>query len=351
MATTSINKTSKVCLIYGNSGTYKSTQLGFAAEWIYKTYGKISRLISAEPWGTLQPYIDAGYIEAVNLATVGWIGADSKPQGSPLALLRKLSRGMWPTVVNGKPTMVESSPEIWERVGAYMLEGLTSSSEKLMNELRQRQQKIGQDAVTPFDLEGEKFSNNSMGHFGFVQAEMENVVKALGGLPVERVFITAHECQAEDSDTKAPIRGPGLVGKAKTAAVPSWVGECLHAESYPIEKKYTDKETKKEIATLETQVRIFFTSHPDPKFSNITYPAKPRVPAIMLGKLREKYPGGYFIPTPDGGLDEYLQVDLDLNTRAAEELQKRKDRIDNQARAEAAGSGAPSPTGNGAGMK
>lgn len=304
----------RVCLLYGNSGTFKTTQMGFAAKWIYEKYGKITRMITAETFEAVMPYRDAGIIDLISLRSSKTVLSD----------LRKFRRGDWPKIdpKTGNLGWAPWTAKDTESIGAYIIEGTTSISDALMAELRARQQKIGQDAVTPFEMEGEKFSNNSMGHYGFVQSEVHDFIVHIGGIPVERVFITGHEAKAEDEDTKSPIRGPALAGKAKTDKVPSWVGECLHAESY------NDEKTEKGFKRLETKVRVFFIKHPDQLFPNITYPAKPRVPANKIPDLMKHWPGGYFEPTVTDGLDRYLEKDLELSRGQADDLRAWKEKID-----------------------
>ena len=55
-------------LIYGESGTFKTTQIGTLARYIYRRTGKPIRLISADlgGWGPIQQEIDAGLIIPVH---------------------------------------------------------------------------------------------------------------------------------------------------------------------------------------------------------------------------------------------------------------------------------------------
>ena len=57
----------KSIITYGESGTYKTSNAGYYARWLYENHpGKQIRLISSDGggWAPLQPYIDAGIIVA-----------------------------------------------------------------------------------------------------------------------------------------------------------------------------------------------------------------------------------------------------------------------------------------------
>ena len=63
-----MNQTSaSVAMLYGASGTYKTTQIAQAAEYVYEQTGRHLRVVSAESAGVdpLAPYIDAKLIELI----------------------------------------------------------------------------------------------------------------------------------------------------------------------------------------------------------------------------------------------------------------------------------------------
>ncbi len=312
-------------LVYGESGTFKTTQVGFFARWIHRKYGKKTRLVSAEGWFPIEKYVRAGIIEPYGvggLVTQEIMGPDGEMKTpSPLAVLRLLSKGYWPKVTKaGTVRLMPPTPQDWEEIGAYAVEGLMSIGDLLMQELRDTQRKVAEDAVSPFTIKVDdnevKFCANNKAHYGFVQREVHAIVRGFSYLPVHNVLFTAHEGKGEDEGTKEPIRGPAIVGKAATPQVPSWVGDCIHADSYAVKK--TDEQSK--LTYYETLVRMWYVRHPDPVFTNISYPAKPRVDSEQLPKLRAKWPGGYFIPTTNAGLDEFLEYEEQLTAEAASEL-------------------------------
>ena len=163
---------------------------------------------------------------------------------------------------------------------------------------------------------------NSLDHYGIIQSEMRARIASFDLLSCqERTLFSAHEAQGEDEDTregqrmnvKKPIRGPALVGRKCLPARDT--GECIHFERY--------------VQGAKTLVRAHFEPHPDPVFTHLIYPAcKPRIPAEKMPLLMAKYPGGYFEPGTEKGLDEFLEYEDKCMEGALEDLKKWKEEID-----------------------
>lgn len=307
-------------LIFGDSGSYKTTAIGHAVRYMYEKTGKTSRMITAEPgWATLRDLRDAGVLEVFNIAQFA----------NPLALIRKLSEGYWPETLDDEGAMVglrlrSATAETWDKVGLLSFEGLTSSSDLLMRdqtakgrtikgegigEFTERIDLVGPDGKSSFDME--KFAFNTQNHYGFVQNEMLARVVTFGALPVERVIFSAHEAKGEEEDTRRAIRGPALTGKAATDRVLKYVGDCLHFEVYSEDKETKDSDGRV-IRFAQTKVRVFYQNHPDPGWVGtgipVFYKCKPRVIPAMIPELHKRWPGGYFPVTPEHGLDEYFRL-------------------------------------------
>ena len=143
-------------MLYGESGTFKTSQAGIFAWWIWKKFRKKTRLISADGGGWApdpEVHRRGTIIDAFSIAKLDVL------KHSPLSLLRKLAKGEWPRDNgDGSAKMAPTPPEDWKDIGAYVVEGLTSFGELLMEELRVRQQRIGEDAVGSFTIDGEKFA-------------------------------------------------------------------------------------------------------------------------------------------------------------------------------------------------
>jgi hypothetical protein len=300
----------KTHLTYGETGTFKTSQVGIFARYIWRKYRKRTRLISADPggWAPIEPEIQAGIVDPYLVVGLK----------EPLPTLRKFSLGFWPKKSDDMTKAVMEETKTWDDIGAYAIEGLTSISDLYMSNLRTKKTG-GEDTTVDLTIEGEKFAGNNRSHYNFVQNEVLDLSKRFGALPVHNILWTAHEGKGEDEGTREPIRGPQLAGKAATAKVPSWFGDCIHFESYPeeVEVESTDPSGKKfKSKQLRSLVRAYFTRHPDPKFPNISYPAKPRVPPSQALEMFKKYPGGYFVLQPSSGIDEYLEFEDELEARA-----------------------------------
>lgn len=307
-------------LMYGDTGTYKTTQIKFLARYVWKKFKKRTRLVSPDNggWQPVEAYIRAGLIIPYAIGSLT----------SPSTIARKLSRGDWPKDIGaGKAKLVPTTD--WSEIGAYAVDGLALLGDALLAELRRDQRRLSEEPVSPYSIQipesdvAEKFCANNRSHFGHVQREVMGVMNNFSALPVHYVLFTSHEAKGEEEDTKAAIRGPGIVGKAGTAKVPTLVGNCIHCEAY-LEKQVTkvrgldgkDFESKVTVP----RVRAYFQRHPDPLFPDISYPAKPRLDSLMLPELLAAYPGGYFDLELDKGLDAFIELEESLTAKAAETL-------------------------------
>jgi len=306
-------------LIFSDSGGYKTTNLGFAARWIYGRTKKKVRLVTAEQYRPIQPLIDIGIIDVVDLRT----------SANPLVSLRKLSYGWWMTET-GKLGPAVSETWLMDNISCYLVEGLTSISDMLMEDARDKQRQIGQAPVGKFTEEDEKFCNNPLDHYGFVQREVLARVRSFATLPVEMVLFSSHEARGEESDSRAAIRGPGLAGTAATDKVGKEVGNLIHFEIYSELTEDTNQQTRKKTTRVIPSVKAFFVPHPDPKVPGVTYKCKVRLPSDRIPELMKRFPGGYFEPTLTGGLDRFLQAEDELLASTTDDLAKWKNEVDSK---------------------
>lgn len=294
-------------VIFGDSGTYKTSNLGHAARYIYrKTKGKRIRLVTAEQFRPIEPLVEAGVIDVFSITR----------STNPLVSLRKLSYGWWPNAEGTK--LIETPKDVLEsQVGAIFMEGLTSISDLLMEDARDKQRQLGQTPVGKFVEEDEKFCNNPLDHYGFVQREMLARIRGFCALPVDYIIFSAHEAKGEEEVSRSPIRGPGLTGTAATDKVAKEVGNLLHFEVYSEPVEQLDSKTKQRTTIYRTNVRAFFVPHPDPKVAGVLYKCKTRVPPERINELVKRFPGGYFEPSLSNGLDLFLQAEDELTSRDA----------------------------------
>lgn len=311
--------------VYGPSGSFKTTSVKHLSHYIAEKTGKATLLISTDGggWSPCDPEIRAGMIVPYRCDTAS----------IPLPILRKLSQGYFPAnPEESDVSKLNLVPVDWAKFGGIAVEGLTSLSTMLMRYLADKGIRVGEDIVNPFKqnvlvdgkVETEQFGANPRAHYGFVQNNLYGLVTNFNSLPCEYVLFTAHESKTEDDD-RSTIYGPAVAGKKATALVPSWVGDCIHAQDFPIERVEMvpdpqDAKKKIEVRTISTTCRYYFRKHPDPS-TGIMFPAKPRVTPEKIAELEKLYPGGFFVPTPEGGFDGYLRTVDRLGNEQGDALQ------------------------------
>ncbi len=323
-------------ILYGDSGTYKSTAAKHFSHYIYERTGKMTLLLSMDGggWGPMQPEIDAGVIVPYrcNIQV-------------PLPTLRKISQGYWPK--DPKATAAAETdlvPIDFKLYGGMIVEGVTSISQALMRHLADRGIKTGEDATSPFmqqvlvegKVTAEQFAGNSRSHYGFVQNQLYSMITNFNALPLEYVLFTGLESRAEEDD-RTPVYGPQIAGKKATALIPSWVGDCIHAQGFPVRKMIEvpdPSDPKKKITSevVETVVRMYFAKHPDP-VTGIMFPAKPRVAPEAIPELEKEFPGGYFEPGLAQGFDHYLHTVDRLNRGQADAVSEWRRKVDEKRKA------------------
>jgi hypothetical protein len=306
-------------VIYGGSGSLKTTAVKHFSNYIYEKTGRNTLLLSMDGggWDPCAPEVAAGQIRPYRCS-----------MEIPLPTLRMVSRGYFPeNTLETDPSQINMVPVNWEEFGGLAIEGLTSISQAIMRYLSDNGMVVGGEKSLPgifsqkIHVDGavktESFGSSTQGHYGFVQNYIYSFVMNAISLPCEYVLFTALESRTEEDD-RTTIFGPQIAGKKATALVPSWVGDCIHSQDYPVERqtKVKDEVTGevKEISRVETLVKSFFVKHPDPG-TGILFPAKPRITPEKYAELLKEYPGGYYVPTVDRGFDRYLQT-IDRLTRS-----------------------------------
>jgi hypothetical protein len=300
-------------VIYGDTNTYKTTAGAHLARYIFDLTGKATVLLSADGggWSPCQKEVDAGMIRPfrVDTATI------------PLPMLRKVSQGYWPVNPTEKDvSKIDFRPINWDEVGGAIVEGFTSIGTMLMRHAADRNLKTGEEGTTPFsqpimvngEIKMETFAGSSRGHYNFVQNQEYGLTMNFISWPVEYVLFTGHEKKTEDGDRNT-VYGIAAPGKAITALIPTWVGDCIHAQDYQVKRvikapKIDGKPGEMvEEDSVDTFCRYYFKKHPDPS-TGIMYPAKPRVAHSAVAALDREFPGGFFVPTTEHGFDLYLKA-------------------------------------------
>jgi len=299
-------------LIYGAMNTLKTTNLGRIARYLFETHGLRSRLISADnEWDSLTQEIDDGIIIPLTIVAA--------PR--PFPLLTKLSKGMWPGPdprQKGKLVMLPTPPEELAKY-CYLIEGIKTISELLMQDHVNKARVIGQDVVGKFEEalvpgdEAYTYANPAQSHHYNVQTVVTmSLIPDFMSLPVRWVWWTGHEYKGEDEATGQRMLGPGVTGKAATTIVPRKVGNCLHSDS--TETTELDPKTKKNTRTIE--YRAYYERHADLESPSLKWPAALKMPAKWVPVWRERHPGGYIKLTFDEGIEDYLRFHDEMAVKA-----------------------------------
>lgn len=333
----------ELILVYGGTGSFKTAQLLFLAKYAYKAWGKTTRLASCDGggWKPLEPAVDAKLIEAWGVSSLE----------NPRSVLRKLSQGFWPkpSTTNGvtKLVLANDMAELKAKIGVIGLEGLTSVSNIIMRDALNKQLVVSGDqrgekgaiqfdeTITTLDAAGkeltskEKYSFATQGNYNDAQRATFDFCTNLRSLPIPLVYLTALEARGEEEDTRKTIIGPAVIGKAMTSQVGAWVGDQIHAEDFFVEVNDpndkppagVDGKLYKPRKMQVTKARYWFIRHPDP-VTGMLFPAKPRLTPDQIPELLKVYPGGYFEPTTDNGIDVYLEVVDKLQAAAGGNLRE-----------------------------
>jgi hypothetical protein len=312
-------------ILYGESGSRKSTGGKHFSHYILNKTGKKTLLLSSDGggWGPMQPEITAGLINAYRVNAQ-----------FPLPVLRYISKGFWPQNPNeSRISHTNLVPIDFNEYGGLIVEGVTSISMGIMRHLADGGIKTGEDATNPFiqkvfvngQLMDETFAGNSRGHYGFVLNNLNSLMSNFNAMPFEYVLYTGLESRTEDDD-RTTIYGPQVAGKKGTSQIPSWVGDCIHAQTYQVPRdiQVPDPNNPGKLMSstvVETSSRFYFIKHPDPA-TGIMFPAKTRVTPEQLPNLMKRYPGGYFEPGLNSGLNEYLDLCDRLSDQSADYLKK-----------------------------
>ena len=311
-------------LIYGPSGSFKTTNAGFFAKYIYEQYGLKTLMITADGggWQPIQPLLDLGVIEVYNLIN----------HSSPTTAMARLVQGYWP-VVDSKGVLKKTVDWrkidfVAEGVGAYIFEVMTTWADLIMRSMSKKGPTMGEQTSFSFieeALSPNKFFGLNRAYYGFTQSRMHDYVLAASALPVKRVLWTAHEADATDDGES--ITGPAIAGKAATPKVPSWVGECIH---FQLNTEVEREVQGVKMARFKQKVlgtRGYFVNHPD-YTTGRTHRCKPRIPSAQIPALMDKYKEGYVPLNIDSGLDDFLRTEDRLMVQEISQLSDWKKRAD-----------------------
>lgn len=306
----------RTIMIYGESGSTKTSQCYHMAKYIHATTGLKGRFIGTNA-SDLAVYEDSGMIERGIIDHY-----DIANTEAALARLRWLSQGYWPlnarAEANGpiiekgffqKDSRCLTSPDKWKEVGFYIIEGVTGMCKLLLNHMRKQDEGVGFKHAFKFVEEEEIVGGLSPGHYGLVQTELyQLMVQGFSCLPTKYIIWTGLTGKGEDKK-KESLYGPQGAGQADTGNIPSWVDDCFHLDS--IMETVDGADGKK--VTVEKKV-AWFTRHLDAD-TNIPYASKIRVMPEMVPEIsklvdkngKPKYANGYVELGYKRGIDKLYE--------------------------------------------
>jgi hypothetical protein len=218
-------KCTESLLVYGISGSGKTTQVQELSKYVYKKTGKKTRLVSMSGggWTSIMPAVSAGLVDPCYI----------RSRDKAVETLQRFSMGWWPIDVED-PTSPLAPPEKqqnWKDVGAIAYDGITEGCEWLMSYM------VGNEAAGKMKIsqlsanfkDGEtNFGTPSLAHYGNVQSRIADFVGFSKAIRDVYIMWTALELKATDDNSRLPLYGPDISGKAKTAIAGAWFDNTLH---------------------------------------------------------------------------------------------------------------------------
>ncbi len=307
-----------LCL-YGASGSGKTRECAAIANYAWDKYRARTRYITCDTggWQPIQPFIDAGMIDAVNIA------------GHPdfLLILRALAEGMW--YQDGK--LVKDNPRLGE-TGIIIVESLTSICQEIMNYYREKRLKFAQELVAVQQLKAEDqqlgaavgtqtVAAVSQSHYGGLRDELFDRIRDFQRLltgNVTMMVMTSHESSGQESlaGIKRTQLGIGALGQAISPSLPAKFGDLFRLDTATVSNK--------------VEYRAYFQPHQDPEVRR-EWPARLRVDATLSKAIaaHPEFAKGYIVlvdeedPTNREGLTKLLRFRDTLQSQAADKIRAR----------------------------
>lgn len=279
----------RTMLIYGKTGSYKSSNLGQIVSYLCQRFGGVVRGVFGDNRGPLQTQVNSGELQPWDITT----------HSDPLGCLIAVGKGYWPTrLVDGVAVgpLKMTTPDEWLQVASVLCEGLTENGALIMRDREDKNVSTGEPlvGVALEQLTGTpglsiNYAMGSRGTYQFAQIQTHRYVKnGFAKLPVPWAIFTAHEKNTLDKYNNR-VCGPVIVGKALIEHISQWFDLTLHLDTY-----FYDHVVKKGAKPIKRQgSRAYFMSHQDQAIPTAIWPAKLGVPPELFSQILEKYPEGY----------------------------------------------------------
>ncbi len=291
-------------MMYGTSGSTKTTQLYHLAKYIHKTTGKKIRMVHADPGG-YAPFIDSGMI-AQGIVEV----FDFSSSVNALSDWRRLSEGYWPrTTTKGdiwfrSDAACKVGKEEWDTIGGYFIEGGVSVAETLRKHCSNQKGGLGLKESYEYEEDGYEFRGvTDFRIYDIVQGEVaERIGKGFSNMPCEWFVMTSligvgGVPLGRGKENVEPIYGPQITGNAVTHRVPSWFANCFHISQETYKDLKTDQEVTNKVA--------WFTEHRDSQSGN-RYLCKSGMLPELIPELMKYFPYGFVPLGFKHGIDVYF---------------------------------------------
>lgn len=281
-------------LVMADSKVGKSSLLATAAEYVWETFGLVSRLYLTDGGGMPTQMQSLQRLGIVQIWRMRTRSADTLA----LETCQRASMGYWPARINPRTGEVppnvalvapittrftvtcpadgtvvgvfESQAKIpalmtcakckvqvtkttghiartaertkgFENVGAHLFDGLSSMSSWMMDDMAARsgRNELGGEAgAIKAVASGELiFGGNNRASYGFVQQRLQQMVNHSQAIPGQVIPAVWTALVKDTSENGLKIKGPNLAGNAATADAPSWFGNCVEATIEVIDNK------------------------------------------------------------------------------------------------------------------
>lgn len=275
----------KLELIYGRSGSGKTSWILKLARYLFLKTGKRTRWLIADGGGE-------------TITTTGWTGPDGfidlwmfSNRNNPIETSQLICEGYTPAdPLNPNTKMLPPTQRILDDTALWVFEGLTYMSDYIMGEKigglanrMARGERLNNDDSFRLKDGDLVFGGNARTHYGFTQRKILDLISRTASLPGIKYW-TAHEVKVEDVDYRESLFGPDVCGQKLTARIGASFGNTIHMHVAHIESKTKDALTGKEVKVIEANHRAYLQVHYDPDaqttakyFANTRVDARVRV--------------------------------------------------------------------------